>query len=366
VTSTRPRRDSDGITRDKTGTLGTDMPRGDFDSPEPAHGAMGAGDDGMLEQVMSLVRVHWRLFLFVPAGAALLTAIVVLALPKTYTTVVSFTPVSSAGSLGAMAGLAGQFGVNLPTSDPAASPDFYAALLQTREVLQPIVQQPYRLSEDSAPRTFIQIYDIRDGDSARTLGEAMRVLQRDILTIGFDRQTGIVSLRIRTRWPELSYQIGEHTVSLLNGFNLQSRQTQAGAERVFLAERLDTVRAELRLAENRLQDFLQRNRSYTNDPILSFEHDRLQRDVALRQEVYSTLTQSFEQARLSSVRNTPSISIVESPKLALRFDRRHTLSKMVAASAVGLVIAFAWVFASAAFVPHLAQWRQTRREPLDS
>jgi uncharacterized protein involved in exopolysaccharide biosynthesis len=305
--------------------------------------------DDFISRLTRIVSHHWRLFLALPLIAAIGTAGVVLTMPKKYTTVVSFTPVTTAGSLGPLAGLAGQFGVNLSTSDPSSSPDFYAALLQTREILQPIAQRQYRTDVAGPARSFIDIYEIGERDSARTLSEAMRVLQRDILTIGFDRQTGIVSLRIRTRWPQLSYEMGQYTVSLLNGFNLQSRQTQASAERRFLAERLDTVRMELRGSENRLQDFLTRNRSYQNDPMLAFEHDRLERDVTLRQEVYNTLTQSFEQARLSSVRNTPSISIVESPKLALRFDRRNTLPKMLAAFAAGVVLALAWVFARLAF-----------------
>lgn len=315
-----------------------------------------AGGPGLLEEppvllrLWSLIRTHLRVLVALPLLAAVGTGIVALLLPKQYTTVVSFTSLGGASSLASLSSLAGQFGVNLPSADPAASPDFYAALLQTREILQPIAERRYAIGKgrDSTTKSFIELYDISGSDSGRTLAEAMQVLQRSILTIGFDRQTGIVSLRIRTKWPELSYQMGQYTVALLNEFNLQSRQTQASAEKAFLGERLDTARAEVRAAENRLQDFLLRNRSYQNDPILAFDHDRLQRELTLRQEVFSTLTQSFEQARISSVRNTPSVSFVETPKLALRYDRRYVLVKVAIAAFVGVFAAVVWVLGQVA------------------
>jgi uncharacterized protein involved in exopolysaccharide biosynthesis len=54
-----------------------------------------------------------------------------------------------------------------------------------------------------------------------------------------------------------------------------------------------------------MQAFLQANRQWANSPDLTFQHDRLERDIALRQQVYTTLVQSFEQARISEVRDTP-------------------------------------------------------------
>src|SRR5438876_484305 len=100
----------------------------------------------------------------------------------------------------------------------------------------------------------------------------------------------------------------------------QEAALQASQERRFLGERLDTARAELRRAEGALEKFLQRNRSYPNSPTLLFEHDRLQREAGLRQDVYSMLTQAYEQARMQAVRNTPSISLIDHPVPALRYD----------------------------------------------
>jgi len=90
-----------------------------------------------------------------------------------------------------------------------------------------------------------------------------------------------------------------------------TRQSQAAAERGFTEERMAEAQEELRAAENELQRFLQNNRQFQNSPELVFQHDRLQRRVAMRQQVYTSLVQSYEQARIDEVPNTPVITVVE-------------------------------------------------------
>ena len=62
-----------------------------------------------------------------------------------------------------------------------------------------------------------------------------------------------------------------------------------------------------------MQAFLQANRQWENSPDLTFQHDRLERDISLRQQVYTTLVQSFEQARITEVRDTPVITVLQAP-----------------------------------------------------
>jgi uncharacterized protein involved in exopolysaccharide biosynthesis len=130
----------------------------------------------------------------------------------------------------------------------------------------------------------------------------------------------------------------------LNWFNLVTRQSQAGAERRFMEGRLDEARAELRTAEDRLQNFLQRNRDFRNSPELTFQQDRLARDVQMRQQVYTSLAQAYEQARIEEVRDTPVITVVEQPDLPIRPDRRgaarSALVALIAGGMLGTLIAF--------------------------
>ncbi len=299
---------------------------------------------------------HRRSLVTASLIAGLIVGVIVLALPKKYTTTVSFTPAASDIS-SSLAGLASQVGVSLPTTNPTQSPDFYADVLQSLEIQQPLVETKHRISDggDSITTNIISYYGIDESDSGKTVAEAIRLLSRKLMKVGFDNQTTIVKVDITTDSRDLSFEVGKQLLDVVNAFNVSSRQTQGAEARRYLSERLDTARVELRRAEGELQTFLTKNRSYQNDPALVFVHDRLDREVNLRQTVYVTLTQAFEQARVDAARNTPAITIVQHPTPALRYDRRNVLLKVIAGMAVGFVGTLLWLM----FGEALADARRT-------
>jgi uncharacterized protein involved in exopolysaccharide biosynthesis len=123
-------------------------------------------------------------------------------------------------------------------------------------------------------------------------------------------------------------------VDLVNRFNLERRQSNASQEREFIEGQLSRAESALHAAEDSLRRFLEQNRNYQNSPSLRFRHERLQRRVSLRQQVFSSLSESYQQARIDEVRNTPVITVVQPPELPARPDPRQLLLK----GALGLVL----------------------------
>jgi len=312
------------------------QPRGSL-SPTPT----ATEADGSLVQIAALVLQYRRVLVLVPLLCSLTVIGVTLVVPKKYTTTVSFAPAVVTMSAG-IGGLASQFGVSLPSMDASQSPDFYAELVATPDILRRLAVATYSVADgsDTLRGTLVDLYEIDEGDPGKTLAEAIRTLNTQIIGINFNRQTSIVSVDVRTKWRDLSYQVAARLLELVNEFNLNRLQLQAGQERRFLGERVDTARAELRRAEGVLETFLERNRSYPNSPALLFEHERLQREAVMRQEVYSMLTQGYEQARMQAVRNTPSISLIQHPVPALRYDPRHIALKALGGLLGGAVLTF--------------------------
>jgi uncharacterized protein involved in exopolysaccharide biosynthesis len=130
----------------------------------------------------------------------------------------------------------------------------------------------------------------------------------------------------------------------VNRFNSETRKSQAVAERQFVEARAAEAEIALRQAENRLQDFLQRNRVIGGSPELAFERDRLQREVTLRQQLYTSLLQNREEARIREVRDIPVITVIEAPQLPVLSEGRKSVFKALlgalVGSVVGLLIAF--------------------------
>jgi uncharacterized protein involved in exopolysaccharide biosynthesis len=285
------------------------------------------------------VRRHHRLVAGLALGSCVLVAAITLFQPRTYTSFTTFMPHASQNKLSQLSGLASQFGFTVPANDPGATPAFYAFLLQSRELLGSAVNTTFDVqAKGRGTRATLTDWYNPPGDTPAQREEAaIERLRRD-LRAGTDGETGTVELKVRTPSARLSFEVAQRLMQLVGEFNLEKRQSQAAAERKFVQSQLEEAKARLHDAEDLLQGFLQRNREYRSSPQLTFEYDRLARDVSMRQQVYNSLAQSFEQARIDEVRNTPVFTLIDPPNLPAKPDRRWLLAKALLGVLLGGLI----------------------------
>lgn len=294
--------------------------------------APGDPQDGLADEPLSPLRVLTALL----RGRRTIIACTVIGLalgvtaallrPRTYTTTFSFIPQGAQDlSKGGLASLAGQIGVSLgAAAGLSQSPQIYADLLQTREVLVPVATGRYALTPGAPVQVPLSTFlDVKGDDSALVVEKTLRKLRKEIVTSSVaTRTTGVVTVTVHTESAAVSLEIAQRLLDGLNRFNLVTRQSQAGEERRFVQARLNEAREALRSAENAFVSFLQTNRQYTNSPELTLVRDRLQREVSLQQQVVASLAQNYEDARIREVRDTPVITVIESPTRAVEADPR--------------------------------------------
>ncbi len=315
------------------------------------------GDEISALTLLNALLRRRRLFVGLPL-AFLVGAVVLRVLFPNYVAESRFTPQPTEGNGSRFAGLAAQLGLNTASAMTAESPEFYAQLLKSRQLLDEAVQTSFTIPAgrgrtDSLRGSLIELMRIEHRDPEERLRRAVDRLRRNV-SLATDPKSGIVTLRVSARGRELSEAISRRLLDLVNEFNLQKRQTQAAAERRFVESRLLEARKELTEAEADMQVFLQANRTYQGSPQLTFEAGRLQRRITLRQQVYASLAESFERARMDEVRNTPLITVVDTPEGSGR-----KAGNMVVTAAVGLVLG-ACVALTMAFV--LEMLDRARRE----
>jgi uncharacterized protein involved in exopolysaccharide biosynthesis len=293
-----------------------------------------------------LLRNRWRILRWAVVGG-MLTALLVLLKPAKYAASASFIPQGTDVSRSGLANLAGQFGLALPPGTQTLSPDFYAQLLKSRTILLPVVRDTFPVAEMGGKRVpFEDLFQIK-GESAQREERAIKYLQQ-VVTTSVGKTTGVVAFAVSTRWPSVSLRIVAGLVSAVDLFNQRTRQGQAAAERKFVEGRLVVAASELRAAEDRLQNFLQTNREYARSSELSFQHDRLQRDVNLQQQVFTSMTQSLEEARVREVRDTPVITIVEPPSVDTIAESRGRVLYVLLGFFLGSFFGAMWAFGAEA------------------
>ncbi len=259
---------------------------------------------------------QWRVVIGIPIVCVVVAIALALVIRPVYRSIATFIVDSETLSLqsaGGLAGLASQFGFRLPSG--GQSPQFFADLVTSREVLLTVASSKYPVSRAGGDSLVAlpPLYRLDPTNTPKGMEAILKRLRRDIRTTA-DVETGMVTVTVDAPDPVLATAIADTLLQAVNRFNLERRQSRSRALRQFLETRLIGAGAELRSAEDSLRGFRERNRTTTQSPELALQDQRLQRSVELRQQLYVTLSTSYEQARIEEFRDTPSITIVDPPR----------------------------------------------------
>lgn len=282
--------------------------------PKLHEGPQNTGDDIRPFVILAFALRHWRALLLYPLLALLLALSVSFVLPREFTAAASFTPEASGDLMSDGAGLlslARQIGVGV--SPQGASPQFYSELLHSRSISDELLSTTFPDPRTLVPSDSASLVDILeiDGDSWPQRLESGREALHRLVAIDVNSETSLVTVSVETRYRELSAAIANTHLTLLNRFNLETRQTSTRAQREFAADRRDAARTELADVETDLERFLNSNRTFETSPQLRFQYERLQRQVSVKQELFLTLSRAYEEARIREVNNTPTITIID-------------------------------------------------------
>lgn len=292
---------------------------------------------------LALRRRRWIITWALTVGAL---AVLLLVFRKpTYTSSASFILQTADQGRSTLAGLAGQLGVQLPgAASTAQSPQFYSDLVQTRSILGPIVTDSFSLAQGMRPESFLKLFPVPGTTPGARYEAGVLLLSRSVVHVRVSKSTGMLTLEVTTPWPTVSEQIATRVLDRVNEFSLRMRQSQAAADLRFNEEQLAESRDSLLVAEDRLAEFQEANRQF-NSPVLAFTRERLQRAITLDQQVYMSIVQATEDARLRELRDTPVITIIESPIVPASPDPRGRLRRAFLGVILGSLLGFitAWL-----------------------
>jgi uncharacterized protein involved in exopolysaccharide biosynthesis len=246
-----------------------------------------------------MVLRRWRLVLGLPFGAAVLAVLVSLLMRPSYRATVAFATESRSNSRlpAALAGLGAQLGLQLGTENSTHSPRFFVEVATSREVLEQVLRTRFPRAAPADSITMLDLLAVHRATPAATL-EASVTLLRNRLTVVFNAQTSIVQMTVTMPDPVISAAVANRLVTLVDQFNRENLQSQARQRRRFVEDRKAQAQQELLAAEERVRQFLERNTLWQQSQILQLQHDQLERQVQVVQEVFLTLAREYETSRI--------------------------------------------------------------------
>ncbi len=292
---------------------------------------------GLVDLLETLLRYAW---LIVAIGLLVGVGVVVSGLAKgrMYAAESAFVLDADKPSAG-VSGIAAQFGIMIPQGGDGQSPGFYADLLASPTILRPILDSGV-VVPTSTGTTILRLIDSMPalaGDRGMRRFYALQQLADRVSTNAAQR-TGVVTLRVLDPSPQAALAINRRMLALLNEFNIDRRRTQATTQRAFVEDRLEKARVELRDAEESLRAFLAANRGYIPSSEANFARQRLERDVSTRSQVYLSLIQSYEQAKVEEIRAAPLVAVIQPPELPVGPEPRRLARKGIVGFLIGAML----------------------------
>jgi hypothetical protein len=138
-------------------------------------------------------------------------------------------------------------------------------------------------------------------------------------------KSGLVIVNVLMEEPRLSASIANFIYDAIVDYTINVHNAQAKLNREFIEKRQAEVKEELNIVEEKLKYFRERNRSIKQSPQLQMELEQHLRDVKIQTEIYITLQQQYELARIEEVKETPSVVILDQGRIAYEKTKPKTL-----------------------------------------
>jgi uncharacterized protein involved in exopolysaccharide biosynthesis len=227
-----------------------------------------------------------------------------------YRSTASLLPAPEKGrlsALGQFADVAALAGVNIPGSEAAR---LYPAIVTSDTVLLNVLQRTYSISGKSSDMTLIDFMDIDEESGAKKLETALKLL-RSSLSTSFDARTGIVTLAITLNDAQLAADVLNATIGELDKLMRSKKTTNAFEQVRWIDVRLRQVSDSLRVAEESVRRFREKNRRVSDSPELMMEQDRLLRSVQVSSTVFVELKKQYELAKLEEIKNMTIVNVLD-------------------------------------------------------
>ena len=240
--------------------------------------------------------------------------------------------------MGGLAGIASQFGVNVPGGSSAdlSSPSLFPELIKSRTFAERILDKPFYSKEFDKELSLLAIFTYGDGPPEFGLDtliqNAIGVLQG---MISFESQGSFSVLTVRAGDPYFAKDLNKVVLDELQSLNRYYKSQHLNEKTEFIKNRIESVENDLKESEQTFKIFREQNRQISS-PALQLELEHLSRDVEIQKGIYLTLKQQQELAKIEEVEKATIVQVLDEPQVPLGSTNKNLKLSVLLAGILGI------------------------------
>ena len=257
-------------------------------------------------------------------------------------------------SMGGLAGLASQFGVNVPmeSSFDLSSPSLYPELLNSRTFSEKVLEKEFYLNQYGKKLSLLKILTHGEGEPKygkdTLITQATGILNSEHLTYIKDMKSPVSIIEVRASDPTFAKDLADVVLNELDALSRYFKTQKVNEKITFIEDRISSVEKDLKTSERILKDFNERNRQISS-PALQLEEERLERDVEVQKGIYLTLKQQLELAKIEEIQETSIFQVLDEPQIAISPSNRNIKIPFILSIIFGFGIGVLFAFIRAYF-----------------
>jgi len=241
--------------------------------------------------------------------------------PKYVSSATILLPKNTAGNLGGLAGLASQFGVSVPTGGQAdlSSPSLIPELLVSRTFAEKVLAKEFFSEKYGKKLTLLAL--LTHGDKPAKVGRDTLITNalgsfRKMIKYEKPPKSEFSRITVTALEPLFAKELVQTILIELEASNRYYKSQAVNEKISFIENRIVSVKDGLEKSEQHLKDFSEQNRQILS-PALLLIAERLNRDVDTQKNVYMTLKQQLELAKIEAIQVASILQIVDPPQTPL-------------------------------------------------
>ena len=257
-------------------------------------------------------------------------------------------------SMGGLAGLASQFGVNVPmeSSFDLSSPSLYPELLNSRTFSEKVLEKEFYLKQYEKELSLLKILTHGEGEPKygkdTLITQATAILNSEHLSYIKDMKSPVSIIEVRASDPTFAKDLADVVLNELDALSRYFKTQKVNEKITFIEDRISSVERDLKRSERILKDFNERNRQISS-PALQLEEERLERDVEVQKGIYLTLKQQLELAKIEEIQETSIFQVLDEPQIAISPSNKNIKTPFILSIIFGFGMGVLFAFIRAYF-----------------
>ena len=213
---------------------------------------------------------------------------------------------------------------HLPAQADLSSPSLFPELVKSRTFAEKILDKKFNTDRHGKELSLLEIFT--NNDNSQNIGRDTLVTQalnslNKVIEFSSNSSGSFSTLSISMFEPLLAKELADLVLKELQLLNRYFKSQNVSEKIQFINERIKSVDVELKKSEFLLRVFNEKNRQISS-PSLQLEQERLERDVEIQKNIFLTLKQQLELAKIEEVQESNVVQILDQPQIPLNPSNR--------------------------------------------